>query len=188
MSSKIKHSYQDAAAYLAAYRTNPDLAGIPVSLAADYFGISPAGVAAMIKSGKIMPIQIGRSKLVALRSILDIELKFDESVRKVERALIGIATRGESKVFYEPIMTPLGLSTSIPADRSYIGKVLGRISERSHRDHKFLLTVLVHRSTAGVTKPGPGFFDLARHLKYSVGDENDFVQEQTSKILKFYSK
>ena len=46
------------------------------------------------------------------------------------------------------------------ADRSYIGPVLGAISADTYKEYGLFLTVLVHRKTAGTTKPGPGFQGL----------------------------
>lgn len=174
--------------FLKAYKTNHSLAGIPMPVAATYFNITPSGVSAMQKAGKIDCIKIGRTKLVLISSILKLQADFEADAYLIEKKLIGFASKGKDKVFYEPIMTPIGRSTSVPADRSYIGRVLGHISSKSYDANGILLTVLVHRSTAGQTKPGKGFFDLARYLGFQVGNEDEFVLKETEKVLRHYAK
>jgi hypothetical protein len=86
-------------------------------------------------------------------------------------------------------MEKIGLDWRVPADRSRIGSILGEISERTaevDKRQKLMLTVLVHRKTAGVTRPGKGFFDLARDLGHTFNDEDEFVRRHTDKVIEAF--
>jgi hypothetical protein len=96
------------------------------------------------------------------------------------------ARSGQHSVFYEPVMDIIGKKPSIPADRSYIGGVLGDISTSTARECGILLSVLVHRKTAGRTRPGPGFFELAEELGYEWQDNDRFVEAETLRVLNHY--
>jgi hypothetical protein len=85
-------------------------------------------------------------------------------------------------------MEKIGRSTQVPADRSYIGEILGEISSDTKAESRILLSVLVHRNTSGQTKPGPGFFSLAKGLGYAWNDDDKFVEEQTRKVLSYYAR
>ncbi|MGU3496113.1 hypothetical protein ACLBXM_18890 [Xanthobacteraceae bacterium A53D] len=172
--------------YLAALRNDPTLAVIPASLVADHLEITPAAVSARVRAGHLQGVRIGRTPFIRIKSLFDEEERYKKQVAAVKTALEAYAKTGVSSIFYEPIMTPIGLSTTVPAHRQLIGRILGDISEETEADNKGMLTVLVHRNTQGKTRPGPGFFDLARKLGYEFSDENDFVTKQTKKVLSKY--
>ena len=93
-------------------------------------------------------------------------------------------------VFYEPLMTAIYRSPKVPADRSYIGRVLGAISADTYKEYGLFLTVLVHRKTAGTTKPGPGFqglFDMVGR-PWKSKTEQDFIEFETDRVLAHYSR
>lgn len=89
--------------------------------------------------------------------------------------------------FYEQVMKMLGMSRTVPADRTKIGAILGRVSEESFRKHKILLSVIVHRKTAGRTVPGPGFLTLARELEFTWEDDRLFVEQQGERVFDHYA-
>jgi hypothetical protein len=160
--------------YLEAYEKDRELGVMPIALVADHLGRTPAAVSAMIRSGRLSEIRIGKNRFVALQSLLEMKNAQDSQVERVEKYLIKQAKAGVRAVFYEPVMAQIGLSTGIPADRNRIGQIL---------------TVLVHRKTAGTTKPGPGFPGLAEALGYEWDEDSydEFVEEQTDLVLEHYA-
>jgi hypothetical protein len=175
--------------YLEAYEKDRELGVMPIALVADHLGRTPAAVSAMIRSGRLSEIRIGKNRFVALQSLLEMKNAQDSQVERVEKYLIKQAKAGVRAVFYEPVMAQIGLSTGIPADRNRIGQILGQISRKSDEENGILLTVLVHRKTAGTTKPGPGFPGLAEALGYEWDEDSydEFVEEQTDLVLEHYA-
>ncbi|MFZ1427756.1 MAG: hypothetical protein WAS21_13390 [Geminicoccaceae bacterium] len=173
--------------YLAAYEKDPTLAVVPVPLVAEYFGITAPSVTARLRSAKLDGLRIGRQSFVLISSIVKLQKSQQAEIRTVEEILIYNAKNQCRIVFYEPIMTPIGLKTDIPWDRKRIGEILGDISRNSHKAHNVLLSVLVHRSKSGATQPGKGFFELAAELGYDVDDERKFVTEETERVLRTYA-
>ncbi len=73
------------------------------------------------------------------------------------------------------------MSPSVPADRTAIGGILDAVSQQMWEKHQIILSVIVHRKTAGRTRPGPGFFELAKRLGlYRKGDDEDELIERES--------
>ena len=179
--------FETLADYMEAFSKNPDLAVIPTPLVAEHLGRTPPAVTAMIRTGKLDEIQIGKNKFIALRSLMELEKAFQRQVDIVEQYLRDLVKEGRRSVFYEPIMTKVGMDPAIPADRTKIGEILGEVSRRSMKRDGVLLSVLVHRKSAGNTGPGPGFFKLAAELGCSWTDDNAFVEEQTELVIKKYS-
>lgn len=179
--------FDELSDYLEAYKTNPsEYAAVPISLVAEYYGISHAAIARRLKEDKLKEIKVGKTRLVAVSSLIAAGVKFDGQCEVVRDALEQFATQGRDHVFYAEVMTPIGLSTTVPSDRTLIGKILGAISSDTDEKYGFLLTVLVHRKTSGTTQPGPGFFDLASSLDYDWDDDAKLVKKQTKKVLKHY--
>lgn len=175
--------------YLAAYEKDRELGVMPIPLVAEYLERTPAAVTAMIRSERLSEIKIGKNRFVSLQSLLDMKRAQDSQVERVMKYLEKQAKAGVRAVFYEPVMAQVGLSTGIPADRNRIGQILGRVSEISYERDGILLSVLVHRKTAGTTKPGPGFPGLAESLglDWDEDDYDGFVEEQTDLVLEHYA-
>lgn len=181
-------NYETLTDYISAYRDNPSIVGLPVPVVAEHLGVTPAAIAARVRAGSMQGLKIGRHSFVSLKSILDDEDKMAADVKVIEKYLWKIAKAGTPAIFYEPVMTAVGLTHRVPAERNRIGAILGKVSEQSQDECKVMLSVLVHRKTAGVTRPGPGFFDLARHLEFEFDDEDEFVKDQTAKVLRLAKK
>lgn len=178
----------DLEEYLAAFEENPTFyAAVPPQLVAEYLGVSHAAVMRKLTDGKLTEIKIGKNRLVAVSSILAMNKHWSDQCGVVQKTLEGLASRGRAIVFYNEVMSPIGLKTTIPADRNRIGAILGHVSEISHDQHGVLLSVLVHRSTQGTTKPGPGFFELAESLGYECQDKNAFVEKETKRVIAAYT-
>ncbi len=181
--------FGNLAEYLSALRGKPDLALIPVPLVAAHLGISPAGVTGMVKRGRLEGVRVGSGSFVSVRSLISFEAEKQEQVATVERYLRKVAERGERRVFYEPVMDEIGLDWRMPAARKRIGTILEAVSRRSaqaHPDQQLMLSVLVHRNTAGTTRASPAFFKLASSLGHEWSDQNEFVRDHTDRVLAAY--
>lgn len=179
--------FEDIDDYIEHCKTDP-LPVLPIPIVAEYIGITPSGVTGRLKRGTLEQVKIGKSKFVSVRSLLKLNEDFDQKVSVVRAELEKLARQGVDSVFYGPIMSVLGLSSQVPADRNEIGWILGAVSEKSCEENGTLLTVLVHRKAPGATMPGPGFFSLAGDLGFEWDDDREFVEEQTRRVLKVYAK
>jgi hypothetical protein len=158
-------NFKTASDYLAALKADPALAIVPPVMAAESVKRTRAAVARMLKLGQLAGAKIGNTSYVLAESLFERTEKQEKLIEKVQKLLEVYATKGQI-VFYEPVMTVCGLRTDIPADRDAIGKILEVVSVKSYNESGILLSAIVHRKTRGRTKPGPGFFDLARALGY----------------------
>ena len=173
--------------YLKDFMEDWSLAVMPVPVVAEHLNRTPAAITAMIRAGKLEEVRIKKNKFVKVASLLDMQEEFNRQVETVMVYLEKLARKGIRKVYYEPVMAEVGMSPSVPADRTKIGAVLGAVSRRSQKERKVLLSVLVHRKTLGTTNPGPGFYGLARDLGYDCEDgDNDFVEKQTDRVMRSY--
>jgi len=172
--------------YIKAFAKDRDLAIVPIPMVAEHLARTPPAVTAMISTGKLEEIKIGKNRFVALKSLVDLEEAFEKNVDIVMRYLVRQLKKGETAIFYEPVMAQVGMKTSVPADRTKIGEILGRVSERSHEEMGVLLSVIVHRKSAGTTNPGPGFYGLAESLGYTWDDDAAFITKETKKVVKAY--
>lgn len=178
-------NFESLSHYLDALKDQPaKLAVIPLQLVADHRGVTRASIDLMVKAGRLRAIRIGRTKFVAAESLLELEAGERREIKKVRSYLEELARAGQRSVFYEPVMDIIGLKPSVPADRGRIGWILGAISEATLAESGILLSVLVHRKTAGTTRPGPGFFELAKSFEYEWDNDNEFVEAETDKVLK----
>ena len=172
--------------YIKAFSKDRELAIVPIPLVAEHLNRSAPAVTAMIGTGKLKEIRIGKNRFIMLKSLVDLEEAYEKQLDVVERYLIKQAKKGERVIYYEPVMAQVGMKTTVPADRSKIGEILGEISRRSYKKDGVLLSVLVHRKTAGTTNPGPGFFELAEIMEYAWDDNSAFVEQQTDLVMKAY--
>jgi predicted transcriptional regulator len=165
------------------------LAGVPVPVVAEHLRVTPAAVSAMLKNGRLRGVKIGKKKkttLVTLASLQAREAELVEEVKKVEAYLEKLAKKKTRAVFYEPVMDEIDLNWRVPADRNHIGVILANVSKRSSKNKGVLLSVLVHKKRPGVTRPSDGFFELLRELKIPYDDADEFVRQETDKVLATY--
>jgi hypothetical protein len=181
-------AYSTVGDYLGALRVDPTLAVISMQMAADHRGVSRAAIDRMARIGQLEEVRIAKTRCVRAASLLNLEAQRERQNCEVRELLEGVARKHEI-VFYEPVMKKLGLKTTVPAHRTLIGQILGDLSNQTYGDHSILLSVLVHRKTAGRTRPGPGFFELAKALgfKWRSGAEMKLVDEQTEKVWRHYA-
>lgn len=178
--------------YLEAYQDDPYNHGVlPVPLVAEYLERSPPAVTAMLRAGTLTEIVIGKSKFVQTSSLLEKDDAEAKDVATVRQYLMHMIAKGETATFYEPLMGAIGLVTTTPAHRTRIGAILDRISKDSHDERGVVLSVLVHRKTAGKTRPGPGFWGMVEAeglFDPETQDKDDFVREHTKLVMKKYGK
>jgi hypothetical protein len=179
-------SFQNAQDYLRALQHNSDLAIIPLQVAADSRDVSRAAIDRMLRIGQLTEIKIGKTRFVKASGLTALVKEREAQVRKVRTYLEKVAKQQE-KVFYEPVMNILGLDRLVPANRTAIGSILGEISEQTFAENKILLSVIVHRKSAGETHPGDGFIELARAMGLHWKDEREFVSREVKKVWQFYS-
>lgn len=176
--------------YLEAYQDDPYNHGVlPIPLIAEYLDRSAPAVAAMLKAGGLTEITIGKNRFVQTSSLLEKDDAEAKDAATVRQYLMDMIARGETSTFYDPIMKIIGLTTTTPAHRTKIGAILDRISKDSHEEKGVVLSVLVHRKTAGTTRPGPGFWGMVQGeglFDPDEQDKDDFVREHTKLVLRKY--
>lgn len=193
MLQKSSRTFENARAYLAALADDPALAIIPKSMAEEVLGVQRPAVAAQVKSGKLPSVKVGSKRHLLAWGLIERLRDYERKVARVRRYLESVGAARET-VFYEPVMSLVGLSTSVPQDRGEIGAILASVSREvyqeteSEEEHGILLSVLVHRKTQGKTRPGPGFFNLAEKMGFEWNDDDEFVQAETERAWVHYSK
>lgn len=187
----MKLEFETVGEYLDSFKAKPfELGILPVPLAADHLGKTPAAVTAMVKAQTLRQIVIGKNKFVQTASILDREAGAVDQEKIVRNYLIDMLKRGETSTFYEPLMDAIGLKTTIPWHRTRIGAILDVISKQSHQERGVVLSVLVHRKAPGTTRPGPGFWGMAEDeglFDPDAEDRDEFVKRHTKEVIKAYS-
>lgn len=187
-------TFETANDYVEALASNPSLAILPLQMVADMRGVTRPAIDRMVRIGHLEEIRIADTRYVRAASVHALTRKFDEQVAAVRHYLEGKA-RQRSIVFYEPVMAIVGLSPGVPADRTTIGGILGKVSEltwKLPKAERHLLSVIVHRKTAGKTRPGPGFVALADYLRDNEGlpdwqDEDALVERETGRVWRLYA-
>jgi hypothetical protein len=183
----IIENFLHLTAYIEAQSQHDDLTAVPIPLVADHLQVTPAAIVAMLKTDRLDGVKIGNSTMVKLASL---QRRHDERSKEVEivfEYLKQRAKNGTRVIFYEPVMAAVNMTPRVPAHRTRIGQILGEVSKRTYKEKGVLLSILVHQKTAGVTRPGKGFFKLAHDdIELSWDDEDEFVREQTDKVLKAY--
>ncbi len=180
--------FDDLDAYLVASSGDEDLAFLPVPIVAEYLGISSPAVTARLKSGSLEEVRIGKQRFVSRRSLVALREADQDMIERTEAFLVDLARRGETRVFYDPVMSNVGLRWQVPAHRDKIGWVLGQVSERSYAKDKVLLSVLVHKKTPGDTLPSGGFFDMAGQPDLDTEGKHDLVARETRKVRKKFGR
>jgi len=163
---------------------------LPLQMVADHLDITRAGVDKMLMDERLRSVTLAGTRFVEAQSLIQKQAKEAQDISKVRTLLEEKARAGMRHVFYEPLMTAIHRSPKVPADRSYIGRVLGAISADTYKEYGLFLTVLVHRKTAGTTKPGPGFqglFDMVGR-PWKSKTEQDFIESETDRVLAHYSR
>ncbi|MGL3104621.1 hypothetical protein [Bradyrhizobium sp. BR 1432] len=178
--------YADIRDYIHALGRNPELAVISLQMAADFRRVSRAAIDRMVRIGQLQEVKIKNTRCVLARDLVKLAEAFEHEVQIV-RDYLAEAAASRNVVFYEQVMKVLGLSRTVPAHRTKIGEILGKVSEESFARRKILLSAIVHRKTAGRTAPGPGFLPLARQLGFSWQDDRLFVEQQVERAFDHYA-
>ncbi|MCA1436771.1 hypothetical protein I6F33_27890 [Bradyrhizobium sp. BRP20] len=179
--------FKNVEEYIDAFRRNSQLAVVSVQMAADYRGVTRAAIERMIATEQLEVIKIKSTRCIKLQGLIDLAEAFEHQVQ-IARKYLEEAAVAQTILFYEQVMQALGLSRTVPADRTKVGKVLGRVSEISFEKDGILLSAIVHRKTAGHTVPGPGFLTLAEELGLEWDDERTFADEHVKRVFDHYAK
>ncbi|WP_334503435.1 hypothetical protein [Bradyrhizobium sp. AZCC 1678] len=178
--------YANIREYIAALRSNPALAVVSMQMAADFREVSRAAIDRMVRVGRLKEVKIKNTRCVLAGDLVKLTEEFERQV-ETARDYLREAAAKRSIVFYDPVMKVLGLSRTVPADRTKIGEILGAVSEESFARDKVLLSAIVHRKTAGRTAPGPGFLPLARALGFIWQDDRLFIEQQVERVFDRYA-
>jgi len=183
--------FVETEAYVRAYAKDRSLAVIPVTMAADLFGITNAGIVSRVKNGALAAIKISGTRYITMESVMETLSKFEREVDLVKAYLEKEARNGVRSVEYAPVMDLLGLSSRRSADRTKIGWILGAVSRRSYEEKKVLLSVIVHLKNTSMPSLN-GFFglvdDLVEDWEERYEDQESFVAAETKRVLKAYKK
>jgi hypothetical protein len=180
--------FESVAAYLRTLETDARIAVLPLQLAANLRGVTRGAIDRMVRLRQLEEIRIGKSRFVRAWNLIERDRKHLADVAAVRTFIETRARSGEKRMFYEPVMSVVGLRPAVPADRAAIGEILCEISAETKKESGILLTVLVHRKSAGQTRPGPGFKHLAKTLGYRWDDYDGFLDRQTQLVLNHYRR
>lgn len=177
--------YRSVQSYLAALDEDYSLAVISKAMAAKNLGVGAPTIDRMLEDERLTGIMVEGTTCVRASKLIDMAEEDKKRMEKVQGLLVKLARKGKH-AFYSHVMDPIQLSTKSPPDRKTIARILGAISKKTYEDHGILLTVLIHKKTAGKTGPSEGFFSLADFLGIEYGDRDDFVRKQTHLVYDFY--
>lgn len=184
----MNQSFNSTKDYLRAFERDAEACAImPIQTIADMRGVTRGAIVHMIDSGQLRQIKIEKTRYVQTKSFVAYQNEIKRRTQIVYRFLEEKALERRTCT-YEPVMSEIGLRWQTPADRQTIGAMLGQISAETYEDNGILLSVLVHRKTAGRSRPGPGFFSLATHLGCEWDDDDEFVEEEIQKVWALYAK
>ena len=172
--------------YLRALEKDPKLAIMTMQDVATHRGVSRAAIDRMLRLNQLKEIRIGKTRYVRAWSVIDLRKERDEQVARVREFLEEMAHKRKI-LTYDPVMSLIGLTHTVPADRNHIGNILGSVSEQTWAENKTLLSVIVHRKTQGKTRPGPGFFNLVESLGILWDNEDEFLERETNKVWDIYA-
>lgn len=173
----------NSAEYLQNLKNRPELAVVPMVMAAEVLGVSRAAVHQQVRAKKLQAIVISSVQYILASSVQAVLDQKEAQVDAIIDFLLDCASR-EGKTAYGPLMEHLGMKTTTPADRRKIGALLLRASEWSKKQ-KVLLSALVRRSRSDI--PSPGFFELAEKEGFydpSKQTKKEFLDAHTKKIIR----
>ena len=186
--------FKSVTAYLKALRDNPDLAMIPLSMVAEWKGISRSAVSEQVKSGNLEGIEIkGKNKVwrgIRPQALFVQEAGIEAQSRQrrdqVRTTLAQAAATGQ-QISYGEAMAPAGLSSRNPRDRAEIGTLLSELSRESLTGQGILISAIVVQKTTG--RPNAQFFALARELGClrNGADEATFWHDQKARVFRAFS-
>ena len=175
--------------YLKALSLNPDLAVVSIAMAAECRGVGRATIERQLAVNGLGGLMIGKTRCVLARDLIALNQHDQDQIAKVRQFVEAYAVQGRS-VFYEPVMNAIGMKPSIPRHRLQIGVILGQVSRQTWAEHRILLSVLVHKKTAGTTRPSDSFFDLVRDVQHPEYDDDTdidaFIDAEMQKVWEHY--
>ena len=190
-------AFASAAEYVHAFVNSGhgDLAFVPISLAAEYLGITPTGATQLARRGEMREIVIGgpTKKWIGIEvwSLIRHREKAKSIVPdladRVQDALEKIAANEEVCGLLD-IMGQLGMNSRVPQNRHVVHEALALVSARTYRQQGFLLSAICALTSLG--KPSDTFFALAERigaLKVNM-DRGRFFKSQVKKAFNHYRR
>jgi hypothetical protein len=180
--------FESAAAYLDALRGDTSLAVISMQMAADVRGVTRAAIDRMVQLGQLDEIKVGTTRCVRAKSLLDFQDAYEDRITIVRRYLEECAQERHITT-YQPVMLLIGYTHTNPAHRKAIGAILGDVSRQTWREHKIVLSVIVHLKTSGPSRPSVGFMELAVELGLpKIEDEDALIAREMERVWEFYAR
>lgn len=190
--------FTSPAEYIHAFQNSNhgDLSFVPVSMAAEYLGMTSTGVTQLARRGG------GMSEIVVdgpTKKWIGVELcsliQRRESVRsaipdlaaRLEHALERLATERRSCGLLE-LMRQIDIDPRVPQNRHHVHEALAFISARTFREKRFLLSAVCALTSLG--KPSNTFLVLAQRLgalRHDM-DRGRFYQSQLRKVFNHYRR
>lgn len=111
--------------------------------------------------------------------------QWDQAKAELRDAIL-IAARGRHMTSYSDVASKVTV-VHVDAYSTLMNHLLGAILEDEHAAHRPLLTAIVTHKD-GDKEPGPGFYDMARHLGYRFDEPYVFWATQVQDIFKRYGE
>lgn len=179
--------FENASEYLEALDADADYAILPIQMAADVLSVGRSAIVHRVRMGNLEAIEICNTRYILAASLSNVLSMHRSEVETIKRFLVEIA-RCQRATTYAPVMGKIDRSSTVPNDRSVIGKILGEISRDSFSQHGFLLSALVMKGKLG--RPSDAFFELALELdpryKKTASDES-YLGNQLDRIHAHYA-
>jgi len=163
------------------------------TMTATALGVSRSAIDGMLSRGTLSGRDINGVLCVNVQSLCERLGRQKGLVAGAQKFLEELAAKPHpAPVTYAPLMTLLGLSSTMSADRGRMGVALGTVSCASFEATKdrpeggILLSALVHHKRTG--RPSDAFFNLARELGFEFDDEDEFLAQQLAAIYAYYGR
>lgn len=171
------------------------LAFVPVSFAAEMINVKRSTTNDLVRDKKLTKITIKEDGLkwagIQIRSLLDYTKKrknlIDTNLGEV-RQILEKCAKGSAPIAYGALLAQIGMSYKNPQHRKIIGQILGKLSEETWEEHKFMLSVLAVNKSSG--QPNDVFFELAEEFGAIDSEDEDecdeFFKDQLKLVYDFY--
>ena len=186
-----------AAEYVRAFRDSEhgDLSFVPMSLAAEYLGMTPTGVTQLARRGGMREIVvegptkkwIGIGVWSLIRHRENASNVVPDLADRVKGVLESFAADRRICGLLD-IMRHIGLDSRVPQNRRVVHEALALISAQTYRKRGFLLSAVCAMTSLG--KPSVTFLGLAERLGALKGDvdRDRFLKAQLRKVFNHYRR
>lgn len=110
------------------------------------------------------------------------EKEWQEAVREIQSILIEVA-KTQDIISYSDLVHQM--QTTVVDPHSYaLANMLGDVCTLEHQNKRPLLSALVVYKDK--TEAGPGFFEIAKELGYSIQDKDQFHMREITKCYEYW--